>query len=236
MSRHLVRDMERIHREVLTLSGFVEEMIDRATMALCDRSDEMAREVVDSDAEVDQREVQIEEDCLKILALHQPVAGDLRRIATVLKVNNDLERIADLAVNISQRACAINRYPQFPIPDDVRRMAALATRMVRSAMDAFVNLDADAARAVLRTDGEVDKLNVRVIDQLTETMQRDPALVPPSLHCFSASRHIERIGDHATNIAEDVIYLVEGDIVRHQHHFFESPDRDEYGEGTHSDH
>src|SRR5690606_34608368 len=178
------------HREVLTLSGFVEEMIDRATMALCDRSDEMAREVVDSDAEVDQREVQIEEDCLKILALHQPVAGDLRRIATVLKVNNDLERIADLAVNISQRARAINRYPQFPIPDDVRRMAALATRMVRSAMDAFVNLDADAARAVLRTDGEVDKLNVRVIDQLTETMQRDPALVPPSLHCFSASRHI----------------------------------------------
>src|SRR5690606_25142401 len=143
MSRHLVRDMERIHREVLTLSGFVEEMIDRATIALCDRSDEMAREVVDSDAEVDQREVQIEEDCLKILALHQPVAGDLRRIATVLKVNNDLERIADLAVNISQRARAINRYPQFPIPDDVRRMAALATRMVRSAMDAFVNLDAD---------------------------------------------------------------------------------------------
>jgi phosphate transport system protein len=156
MSRHLLRDMERIHREVLSLSSVVEEMIDRATVALCERSDDLANSVIQSDTEVDQMEVSIEEDCLKMLALHQPVAVDLRRIATVLKVNNDLERIADLAVNIAERAKSINRFPQFPIPDDVRVMAHMATRMVRGSMDAFVNLDTQQARSVLRMDGDLD--------------------------------------------------------------------------------
>lgn len=217
MSRHLQRDMERMHREILNLSAAVEEMIDKSTLALCERSDSLAREVIDSDTGVDTREVMIEEECLKLLALHQPVAGDLRRIATVLKINNDLERIADLAENIAQRAVNINRYPEFPIPDDMRMMAQLVMRMVRSALDAFVHLDPEAACTVLRMDNDVDTLNVEIINLLTATMQNSPKLVEPALHCFSASRHLERIGDHATNIAEDVIYLVDGEIVRHQH-------------------
>jgi phosphate transport system protein len=217
MTRHLQRDMERIQREMLSLSSIVESMIEKAIQAMQERSDSLAREVIDTDTVVDQREVQLEEECLKLLALHQPVAVDLRRVAAVLKINNDLERIADLAVNIAERVRSLTAYPEFPVPDDVRLMAAIATRMVHSALDAFVNLDSRAARRVMRTDAELDALNVSVIEELTVAMQQQPQLVPAGLHCFSAARHIERIGDHATNIAEDVVYLVEGEIVRHQH-------------------
>ncbi|MBM3998912.1 MAG: phosphate signaling complex protein PhoU [Planctomycetes bacterium] len=216
MSLHLQRDMERMHREIFSMSSIVEEMIDKATLALCERNDRFAAEVIESDSQVDQREVLIEEECLKLLALHQPVAVDLRRIASVLKINNDLERIADLAVNIAQRASHINRFAEFPIPDDVPVMARMARRMVQGALDAFVHLDARGARSVIRTDRDVDALNVEIIEHLTQRMRQSPSLVAPALHCFSAVRHIERIGDHATNICEDVIYLVEGDIVRHQ--------------------
>jgi phosphate transport system protein len=202
---------------MLSLSSMVERMIEKAILALHERSDSLAQEVIDSDNVVDQREVQLEDECLKLLALHQPVAVDLRRIAAVLKINNDLERIADLAVNVAERVRSLITFPQFPVPDDVRLMASLATRMVRNALDAFVELDSKAARRVMRSDAELDSLNVAVIEQLIATMQKDPAMVPPGLHCFSAARHIERIGDHATNIAEDVVYLVEGEIVRHQH-------------------
>lgn len=217
MTRHLQRDINRVQSEMLSLSSMVERMIEKAILALRERSDSLAQEVIDSDNVVDQREVQLEDECLKLLALHQPVAVDLRRIAAVLKINNDLERIADLAVNVAERVRSLITFPQFPVPDDVRLMASLATRMVRNALDAFVELDSKAARRVMRSDAELDSLNVAVIEQLIATMQKDPAMVPPGLHCFSAARHIERIGDHATNIAEDVVYLVEGEIVRHQH-------------------
>lgn len=213
--KHLQRDMEQLHRHVLALSAMTEEMIDKATMALAERRDDLAAEVITADSEVDQAEVQIEEECLKILALHQPVAADLRRIACVLKVNNDLERIADLAVSIAERARAICDDPDFPIPDQLGRMVALATQMVRGAMDAFVNSDAQAARRLLRLDDDVDQHNRDIIEDLQALMQHDSGHVPAALHCFSATRHIERIADHATNIAEDVIYLVEGEIVRH---------------------
>lgn len=213
--KHLQRDLEQLNKRLLGMSGLVEEMIDQATRALAERREEWAEQVVASDAEVDQQEVQIEEECLKILALHQPVAVDLRRIATVLKANADLERIADLAVSIAERAQAIADSPSFPIPDQLERMVALATQMVRGAMDAFVNLDSAAASRILRLDDTVDALNRDIIAELQTLMQQDPHLVAPALHCFSATRHIERIADHATNIAEDVIYLVEGDIVRH---------------------
>jgi phosphate transport system protein len=216
MSRHLQRDMDRMHREILSLGAAVEDMIEKATAALCERSNSLAEEVVASDTSIDQQEVHIEEECLKLLALHQPVAVDLRRIAAVLKINNDLERIADLAVNVAERARSINGYQDFPIPDEMRTMANMAVRMVRNALDAFVHLDAESARTVLRMDSDVDALNVEVIELLSRIMQSTPAQVPPAMHCFSASRHIERIGDHATNIAEDVVYLVEGEIVRHQ--------------------
>jgi phosphate transport system protein len=216
MSKHLKHDMDDLHREILSLSARVEEMIDKATRALSERRYELAAEITAADSEIDRREVRIEEECLKMLALHQPVAGDLRRIATVLKVNNDLERIADLAVNIAERARCLQEHPEFPIPAKLREMVLLATQMVRGALDAFVNLDALSARRILLLDDTVDQHNVEVINELQDAMRASPELVPPALHCFSAARHIERIADHATNIAEDVIYLVEGDIVRHK--------------------
>ncbi|MFM7846396.1 MAG: phosphate signaling complex protein PhoU [Planctomycetota bacterium] len=213
--KHLQHDLEKLQRQLLNMSGQVEEMIDQATRALAERREEWAEQVVAADAEVDQQEVHIEEECLKILALHQPVAVDLRRIATVLKANGDLERIADLAVSIAERAQAIADSPEFPIPEQLTPMVALATQMVRGSMDAFVNLDAAAARRILKLDEHVDQHNRDIIAELQLLMQQEPLLVSPALHCFSATRHIERIADHATNIAEDVIYLVEGDIIRH---------------------
>jgi phosphate transport system protein len=216
MTKHLQRDLESLHQEILTLSATVEEMIDKAAMALSERRSDLAAEVIELDNVVDLAEVHIEEACLKILALHQPVAIDLRRIATVFKVNNDLERIADLAVNVAERAKALDEYPTYPIPTKLSRMATTASQMVRGSLDAFVNLDVSAARRLIALDETVDDLNVDIIRDLQSLMQQDPALVPPALYCFSATRHIERMADHATNIAEDVVYLAEGDIVRHK--------------------
>ena len=216
MSRHLQRDIEAINQELLSISSMVEQMIDKATQALNERKYTQGDDVVSSDGYVDEHEVHVEEECLKMLALHQPVAVDLRRIATVMKVNNDLERIADLAVSIAQRAQAIAEYPAFQTPDRLTPMVAVTTRMVRGAMDAFVNLDSGYARQIMAMDRQVDQFNCDIIGELQGLMQTKPELVPAALHCFSAVRHIERIADHATNIAEDVVYLVEGDIVRHR--------------------
>jgi phosphate transport system protein len=217
MSRHLQRDIESLNAALLNVSSMVEEMIDKATQALSQRRYDLAEEVVNSDNYVDRHEVGVEEECLKMLALHQPVAVDLRRIATVMKVNNDLERIADLAVSIAQRAQAMDSAPAFPVPEQLPHMVTLATQMVRGVMDAFVNMDAAAARRIMAMDSAVDQYNRDIIGVLQSLMQKRPELVPAALHCFSAARHIERIADHATNIAEDVVYLVEGDIVRHRH-------------------
>lgn len=216
MSKHLHRDLENCQRLILALSAIVEEMIDKASVALIERRTDLAEEVMDTDSVVDQREVQIEEECLKMLALHQPVAIDLRHIITMIKANNDLERIADLAVGVAQRARAIAHYPDFKTPPRISQMVAIARRMVRRALDSFVNFDAAEARAVLAQDDEVDLLNVEVIDELQDVLRSGSNGVEPALHCFSASRHIERMADHATNVAEDVIYLVQGEIVRHQ--------------------
>ena len=215
MTKHLERDLQHLEHEALALSSVVEEMIRKACRALNERRSDLADEVIASDTNVDNREVDIEEECLKILALHQPVAIDLRRVATVLKINNDLERIADLAVNIAERATFLAHHAEFPISPTLERMADIARSMVAAALDSLVRLDRDAARAVCRQDDEVDELNRQIIDELIRMMREDPDTVTPALHCFSASRHVERIADHATNIAEDVIYLVAGEIARH---------------------
>ena len=224
MSKHLQRDIESLNTALLSVSSMVEEMIDKATQSLIDRRYSLAEDVVGSDNYVDQNEVHVEEECLKILALHQPVAVDLRRIATVMKVNNDLERIADLAVSIAQRAQALEEFLAFPIPEQLPPMVVLATQMVRDAMNAFVNMDSANARKIIAMDTTVDQYNRDMIAELQTIMQTRPESVAAALHCFSAVRHIERIADHATNIAEDVIYLVEGDIVRHRHD--QSPPRE----------
>lgn len=217
MSKHLQRDLEKLHSQLLNLFGVIEQMIDQAARALCERQINLVETVLLTDREVNEADVQIEEDCLKILALHQPVAADLRRIATVMKVNTDLERIGDLAKNIAERAQGLGDYPYFPIPEQLSEMVRQAVMMVRMAIDAFVNSDTALAKKVIQYDSAVDNNNRTIIVELKELMKKDTALIEPALHCFSASRHIERIADHAENIAEEVVYLVDGDIVRHKH-------------------
>lgn len=213
----LERDLDHLHHEVLSLSGVVEEMLEKAARALFEGNVQVAEEVIAFDRLVNEREVQIEEECLRTLALHQPVANDLRRIATVLKVNNDLERMADLTVNLAERAKAVVEYPTFQIPFRMGLMVEMTRTMLSQVLDSFVGMDRAAAALVGAMDERVDMLNLEIIDELQDAMRACPEQVAPALHCFSASRHIERIADHATNIAEDVIYMVDGVIVRHRH-------------------
>jgi len=215
MTRYFHQDLEKLHGSILSLSGLVEEMIDLAARALCETGSKSLVDLDEMDRQVDQREVAVEEECLKMLALHQPVALDLRRIATVLKINNDLERIGDLACSIAERSRALRQRPDFPLPSKLAKMFALASQMVRDALNAFVDFDADAARAVCRRDESVDQINREIIAELIRLMEQQPHMVEPAMHCFSATRQVERIADHATNVAEDVVYLVEGEIIRH---------------------
>ena len=173
-------------------------------------------DIIRKDDEIDRMDVEIEEECLKLLALHQPVAIDLRRITTVLKIGAELERVADLGVSIAERACGIVRCPEIAVPDDMKDMSRQALDMLHRSIDAYVHLDIRMAREVCLQDETIDNLNRDIINELTELMKRRPDLVEPAIHMFSASRQIERIADHATNIAEDVVYLVQGEIVRHR--------------------
>lgn len=216
MSRHLSQDLNEAYLSLLRLSGQVEEMIDMSVKALVTRDDALAQESIELDEEIDRCEVRIEEECLKMLALHQPVAADLRRVTTMMKINNDLERMADLACNIAERAHSVSSELDFPIPTEINQMAVMTTTMVRQSLDAFVNLDIDRAYQVIGEDDRVDAMNVRVIDHLTVMMAESPKLIPTALHCFSAARHLEQIADHATNIAQEIIYMVNGVIVRHR--------------------
>jgi phosphate transport system protein len=216
MSKHLERDLENLQRDVLTLAAAVEEALYKAIRALQERDVTLARQVIDGDTPIDAQENHVEEECLKVLALHQPVAIDLRRIAAIMKINTDLERMADLAEDIADRAIVLARPPCVPVPESLQRMTDLTTSMVRQSLDSFVHLDTHLARRVGRLDDEVDRYNDDIISELIRTMQSSPDMVEPGLSMFSAVRHLERIADHATNIAEDVVYLVEGEIVRHR--------------------
>jgi phosphate transport system protein len=216
LSKHLERDLEGLHRDILDLATTVEEAICKAIQALQERDADLARQVIAGDDAIDQQDNRIEEECLKMLALHQPVAGDLRRIAAVLKINSDLERMADLAVDIGKRALRLAELSPIAIPEKLQRMTDLTIGMVRRSLAAFVSLDTREARTVCRLDDEVDRYNAEIIRELIHTMRSSPEMIEPALSLFSATRHLERIADHATNIAEDVIYLVEGEIVRHR--------------------
>lgn len=218
MSLHLSRDLETLHRDLLSMSAQVEEMIHEAVRQLGEPNFDRAEELAVQDDAIDDLDVKIEDDCLKVLALHQPVAVDLRRITTVLKISGELERVADIAVNIAQRACGMAAGPEVPIPDRLHEMAKGAVDMLHHAIDAYVDLDSEKARYVCGEDDTVDELNRQIIEQVIASMHRAPDRIEPYLHLFSASRQIERVADHATNIAEDVVYLVEGTIIRHARH------------------
>jgi phosphate transport system protein len=211
-----MHDLEALHRDILSMCAKVEELIQRAVEGLKQPSDELAAELAAQDDEIDRWDVRIEESCLKALALHQPVAVDLRRITAVLKITAELERVADLGVHIAERAGSLSGRSGIVVPDKLKLMAQTALDMLHQSIDAYVELDSELARNVCAEDDRVDEMNREIIHDLTEIMQQSPELVEPAMHLFSASRHIERIADHATNIAEDVVYLVEGEIIRHR--------------------
>ncbi|HZT79850.1 MAG TPA: phosphate signaling complex protein PhoU [Gemmataceae bacterium] len=216
MSKHLERDLDNLQKDLLALAASVEEAIHKAIRALQERDVPLAEEVIDGDNDIDEEENHVEEECLKVLALHQPVAVDLRRVAAVLQINTDLERMADLAEDIAERVLHLTRLPSIPVPAKLQAMTDVTAAMVRQSLDAFVNLDPRAARGVCRLDDTVDRYNEEAIAEVIRLMRQSPEMVEPGLSLFSAVRHLERIADHATNIAEDVVYLVEGEIVRHR--------------------
>lgn len=216
MTKHLKTDLERLERHLLAIGARVEDAVRKSIAALETRRADLALEVMAGDPEIDAAEVELEEECLKVLALHQPVANDLRFVAACLKINNDLERIGDLAVNIAERSAALDRELPFAVPEDLRTMTETAAGMLRTSLDAFVRADATLARQVLAEDQEVDDAHRRIIGQMVESMKGSSEQVNDALLIVSSSKSLERIADHATNIAEDVVYMVEGEIIRHK--------------------
>ena len=215
MSIHLQKDLEHLDKELLILSSMVEDATNKAIMALVDRRLDLARQVMREDDRINTREVLIEEECLKMLALHQPVAADLRFIVAVLKVNNDLERMGDLAVNIAERAAYLATREPLQVSLDFPKMAEGVREMVRESLDALTNMNPRLARHVLTMDDEIDEANRGMFDILQDLMHRDPSTIERAVHLLSASRHLERIADLATNIAQDVVYIAEGRMIRH---------------------
>ncbi len=215
MSVHLQRAIDQLKKDLLSLCALVEEQTQIAVRALLSRDDELAHEAVCRDLEIDQREVEVEEECLKILALYQPVAADLRFIVAALKINNDLERIGDLAVNIAHKAITFACGQPMEIPFDLAGMWEKTQAMLRDSLDCLVNLDSALANAVCVRDNEVDALKRAIRLKAEEMIRKNPERAPTLLTLVAVSRNLERVADHASNIAEDVIYMVEGRIVRH---------------------
>jgi len=213
---HLEREMDRLKRDILALGALVEESLRTAFQAIESRDREKARKVIVGDFVIDQHEVEVEEECLKLLALYQPVAGDLRFLVAVIKINSELERIGDLASNIGERALTLADEHPVPVPEGFTIMADRTGTILEKALDALVRQDATAARAVLAADDEIDMLYQGLIDDLKQIIRTDPDHLDAIVLLFSVARYLERLADHATNIAEDVIYMVDGEISRHQ--------------------
>lgn len=216
MPVHLQRDLDRLKRDILELGGLVEEAVAGALTAFIERRRDLALQVMEGDRRIDLEEVVVEEECLKILALHHPVAHDLRFIVAVMKVNNDLERMADLAVNLAERAAVVAVEDPLPLQLDFPAMGRRVRAMLRESLDALVKVDLGLARKVLASDDEVDDMNRAMFNAVQQYMQEDPEAISRAVHYISASRHLERIADLSTNVAEDVIFLVSGEVVRHR--------------------
>jgi phosphate transport system protein len=194
----------------------VEESVEKAVRSINIRDVNLAREVIENDHSIDLLEVEVEEECLKILALHQPVAVDLRFVVAVLKINNDLERIGDLAVNIAERSTYLSQNTPIEMPFDLGLMEEKTRLMLKKALDSLIQLNLETANEVGAADDEVDAINREMYIQVSKGVREFPDQADRLIHCLSISRHLERIADYATNIAEDVIYMIEGRIVRHQ--------------------
>lgn len=216
MKKHYREELGELRETVLRMGGFVEQMTHRAIQALVERKIEMLSEVKAMEAQVNQLHIDIDEICLEMIALRQPTAADLRFIAAAMKINTDMERIGDQAINITERAEHLLTVPPVKPLIDIPRMAEIAKEMLRDALDAFVNGNDELAYQTILKDDLVDQLKDQVFRELLTYMMADPTTIPRALDLILVSRHVERIADHATNICEDVIFMVKGKDVRHQ--------------------
>ena len=216
MTMRFQKELEKLKKRILFLGAMVEERVHMAIKAVESRDEKLARRIIEADREIDENEVEVEEECLKLLALHQPVAVDLRFLTAVIKINNDLERIGDEAVNIAERVAYIATRPPVKVQFNYTLMAEKTESMVKSSLDSLVNLDVDLAYQICLKDDEVDDINREIYVKLTDTIRQNPERVGYLTNLLSVSRHLERIADHATNIAEEVIYMIEGEIHRHR--------------------
>ena len=225
MTKHFQDEIDRLKKRILHLAALVEESLQMAVRAVNDRNLETADRVIDGDPVIDSLEIEVEEECLKILALHQPVAADLRYVVAVLKINNDLERIADLAVNIAERARDQARCAHMAVAFDLTAMVNRAVQMVHKSVDALVAQDTVMAQEVRGEDDIIDDMHRSTFRLIQQLIRENPDKVEYLVCLLSVSRNLERIADHATNIAEDVIYMIEGEIVRHTDLSNSSPSR-----------
>ena len=215
MERHFDEELKALKGRLLQMASLAEESIAKSIKALVERDKKLAEDVIKSDEAINLLEIEVDELSLKLLALRQPIATELRFITSALKINSDLERIGDLSVNIAQRALDLMEHPLLKPLIDIPRMAQLAQKMVKDSLDAFVNRDADLARNVCMRDDEVDQLNHQIFRELLTYMIQDTKAITRAVDLILVGRHLERIADHATNISEDVVYLVKGKTIKH---------------------
>ncbi len=227
MTVHMKREIDRLKEMLMSLCKIVEDSLRQAVKSIKKRDAELAHRVIEKDVETDQMEVDVEEECLKILALYQPVAIDLRFIITALKINNDLERIGDLAVNLAERSVFLASQEAGNVVLDLDAMTRKTEAMLRKSLEALVNMDSKLAYEVCAEDDEVDAMNHQMYLEVQDEIRAHPDRLEALIHVLSASRHLERVADHATNIAEDVIYMIEGRIVRHKAEEYKSADQTE---------
>lgn len=216
MERHFDEELKELHKEILKMGVITQEAIYKSIEALKSRDKKQAEDLIGADNKIDELELEIDERCIDLIARHQPVAGDLRFITTGMKINGELERIADLAVDICQRSLELADKPLLKPLIDIPKLATLAQGMVRSSIDAFVNRDVTLAKNVVLSDKQADELRNLIQDELLKDyLAKDPNTASRAVPLLLVSRHLERICDHATNIAEDIIYMVEGKVVKH---------------------
>ena len=213
--KQFTKELENIKKRILALGAMVEERVQMAIKAIDSNDAQLAEKIIKTDYEIDETEVEIEEECLKVLALHQPMAIDLRFLIAVIKINAELERIGDEAVNIAERVGVTAKREQLDFYFDYASMGEKAQNMLKMSLDALIKLDNDLAFKVLLMDDEVDKIKKEAYDKIKKAMRENSNRIGYLINLFLISRHLERMADHATNIAEEVVYLVEGEIIRH---------------------
>jgi phosphate transport system protein len=213
--RHFEQELEQLKGKLLEMSALVESAIYRSIQGVVDKNQELAEQVIKNEARINQLEIEVDDMAISLLALQAPLAADLRLVTAAIKINNDLERMGDLSVSIAQSALALMKEPMIRPLIDIPHIAGLAQGMVRKALDAFVNRDPELARSVLASDDAVDNMRTASYHELISFMEKNPQQISQALYLLSTVRNLERIADHATNIAEDVLFLVKGIDVRH---------------------